>query len=117
MHTEDETLADVFIEPDDLLTILIRYGNKTSVFKIWSHKDKKLSFLFMFLGLYFGAIFQVVCIAAVIFLKDNSKSLNHDSDTESSEISPQVKFYIFFLFDFLQGVETLNFSWRGSYVH
>lgn len=33
MHAEDETLADVFIEPDDLLTILIRYGNKTSVLK------------------------------------------------------------------------------------
>ncbi|CAG9805298.1 unnamed protein product [Chironomus riparius] len=66
MHTEDDTLTDVFIEPDDLLTILIRYG------------------------LYFGAIFQVVCIAAVIFLKDNSKTLNHDSDTESSEISPQL---------------------------
>ena len=28
MHTEDDTLTDVFIEPDDLLTILIRYGNK-----------------------------------------------------------------------------------------
>lgn len=28
INTEDDTLADVFIEPDDLLTILIRYGNK-----------------------------------------------------------------------------------------
>lgn len=26
MHTEDDTLADIFIEADDLLTVLIRYG-------------------------------------------------------------------------------------------
>ncbi|KAG5682383.1 hypothetical protein PVAND_011736 [Polypedilum vanderplanki] len=62
----DDTLADIFIEPDDLLTIIIRYG------------------------LYFGAIFQVICIAAVIFIKDNSKNVSNDSDTESSELSPQL---------------------------
>ncbi|KAL7036721.1 hypothetical protein ACKWTF_008907 [Chironomus riparius] len=52
--------------------------------------DKNICLFPSFSGLYFGAIFQVVCIAAVIFLKDNSKTLNHDSDTESSEISPQL---------------------------
>lgn len=61
--------------------------------------DKNFCLFTCFSGLYFGAIFQVVCIAAVIFLKDNSKTLNHDSDTESSEISPQVRIYRYCLQD------------------
>lgn len=35
-----------------------------------------------------------MCIFAVIFIKDESKTTCADSDTESSEISPQVRFLV-----------------------
>ncbi|CRK99219.1 CLUMA_CG012528, isoform A [Clunio marinus] len=61
----DETIADIILEPDNLLTKVIRYG------------------------LYFGALFQIVCIGAVIFITDTSKNPPDYSDTES-EASPQL---------------------------
>jgi Uncharacterised protein family (UPF0239) len=80
--------ADIIIEPDDLLSKVIRYGKS---FQHFFHIFRLPSYLrkFLFLGLYFGAIFQVVCIGAVIFLKD-PVSPNDYSDNSESEASPQL---------------------------
>ena len=48
--------------------------------------------IFVISGLYFGAIFQIVCIGSAVFLFPESKN-NEANDFESAsemEISPQV---------------------------
>lgn len=74
---------DIIIEPDDLLTKVIRYGEIHYCVNLLHFT------LSLLLGLYFGAIFQIICICAVIFIKDTGTSPMDYSDSES-EVSPQL---------------------------